>query len=269
VIARCRQEQYYISFDHCDPQHAQAQVEGLATQLGPDGILLIPPLSSSLAVLALLRRLALPVVRIAPADFRDASPCVDMDDTLAARDMTQHLLQLGHRRIAFIEGPAQHPSSAARLAGFRAALRAAGMKPGARAVQQGQFTAESGASAARALLTGAGARPTAIFASNDEMAAGALCVAHELGLRVPEDLSIVGFDDTHIAGMLWPALTTVRQPIHDMGFSATHQLLGLIRSGKATQRTTLSHSIVRRDSAAAPRARPMAERPPPRPPLTV
>jgi LacI family transcriptional regulator len=258
LIARCRQDRYHVAFDGVSADgDAVAAARELTQRLAPDGVILIPPLSDDVALLEELRVLALPVVRIGPSERgSDPAPCVLMDDRAAAMEMTDHLLKLGHRRVGFIQGHPEHVSSAQRLAGFRAALQAHGLTVQKEDMEPGLFTAESGAAATRALLTRGAASShgqyTAIFASNDDMAAGCLAVAHELGLRVPEDLSVAGFDDTYVASMLYPPLTTVRQPIYDMGFDAAHQLLGLMREGDATGCVQLSHRLVERQTVARP-----------------
>lgn len=260
LIARCRQEGYHVAFDSApaQPEDAAVLARGLAQRVAPDGVVLLPPLSDDLALLDAMRSLGLPLVRIAPRGRdEDASPCVLMDDRAAAQEMTEYLLRLGHRRIGFIRGHPDHVASAQRLAGFRAALKAHGVASLRGDVIAGRFTAESGAIAARALLERAVAagrtRLTAIFASNDDMAAGCLAAAHERGIRVPEDLSVAGFDDTYVAAMLYPPLTTLRQPIYDMGFAAAHQLLRLLRDGEATACVQLSHRLVERHTVARPR----------------
>lgn len=261
LIARCRQEGYHVAFDlaPAHPADASTLVRELARSVAPDGVVLLPPLGDDGDVLAALRRLGVPVVRIAPRTRGgDASPCVLMDDRAAAQEMTEYLLRLGHRRIGFIQGHPDHVASAHRLAGFRAGLKAHGLAALRGDVVQGRFTAESGAAAARVLLDGQKARGrkalTAIFASNDDMAAGVLAAAHERGIRVPEQLSVAGFDDTYVAAMLYPPLTTVRQPIYDMGFAGAHQLLQLLREGDTTASLQLSHRIVERRTVGRPAA---------------
>jgi LacI family transcriptional regulator len=145
----------------------------------------------------------------------------------AAQRMAEYLIGLGHRRIGMIKGDPTHPSSEARLLGYTQALKAAGLSAQTGDIAQGLFTFESGVEAARELLDRAD-RPTAIFAQNDDMAAGALMTAHDLGLRVPQDLSIAGFDDSAIARIVWPRLTTVHQPVFDMARSATDQLVAML-----------------------------------------
>jgi LacI family transcriptional regulator len=179
-----------------------------------------------------------------------------MDDQAAARQMTEYLLSLGHRRIAFVQGHDEHIASLQRLAGYRAALRAWSVPELPHLLVQGDFTFEGGQRAASALLDTMEAAPTAIFASNDEMAAGCLAEAHRRRLRVPQELSVAGFDDTWIATMLYPPLTTIRQPIREMGHAATGQLLALIEGLKPPHEVRFAHRLVERQSAGTHQVRP-------------
>src|SRR5262249_43529026 len=148
-------------------------------------------------------------VAVATGGAASEVSCIRIDDRAAAAEMTRYLVGLGHRRIGFIEGHPNQTASHERLAGFREIIEGSA---GAEAVvAQGYFTFASGLEAAETLL-GARPRPTAVFASNDDMAAATISVAHRRGLDVPRDLTVVGFDDTPLAVTLWPPLTTVRQP---------------------------------------------------------
>jgi LacI family transcriptional regulator len=148
-----------------------------------------------------------------------------MDDELAAAEMTDYLVSLGHRRIGFIAGPDDHPSSQLRETGFRASLDRHGISLEPGLLARGNFHFESALRAAEALLS-TSTPPTAIFASNDDMAAGVLAVAYRRGIRIPADLSVVGFDDTPLASVVVPSLTTIYQPIREMAAQATSMLLG-------------------------------------------
>lgn len=161
---------------------------------------------------------------------------------------TQHLLDLGHRRIGFLGGVADTQASLARKHGYLAGLAAAGVAPAEYIVEQGDFTYESGLAAAQQLLERAD-RPTAIFAASDAQAAGVLEAARLLGIKVPDDLSVVGFDDQLVARMTAPRLTTVRQPSEEMGahaVSIAHQLLS--GNPPAVIHTDLATTLVKRDS---------------------
>ena len=253
IVSRCQQEGYYLLMHLSDSDGPRPEVDLIAAIVSnrPDGVLLFPPLCFSTKLLAELRKLKIPVVRVAAAGFPDRSPCVDVDDRAAARQLTDYLIGLGHRHIGFIKGPAEHPVSELRYQGYRAALRAAGLTARGQAVAQGLFSLESGITAARELLR-RDRRPTAIFASNDDMAAGCLIVAREMGISVPSQLSVAGFDDSQLAQMVWPPLTTIRQPIYDIGFTAAHQLFTLIRGGQPPNKSTLSHRLIERATTAPP-----------------
>jgi LacI family transcriptional regulator len=255
VIQRCIDAGYHVAIEVLDASNevAARQLRELVQQLAPDGMLLAPPLSSNARLLEVLQELHIPFVRIAPRNPTGRQPCVAVDDRGGARQMTEYLLSLGHRRIGFVQGPPQHVASAQRLAGHRDALRAGGVAEEPVLIVAGDFTFDGGRRAAAELLGGASAAPTAIFASNDELAAGCLADAHARGLRVPQDLSITGFDDTYVATMLYPPLTTVRQSIREIGRAAAGQLLELLEGKSPPQAVRIPHEVVRRQSAAAPR----------------
>jgi LacI family transcriptional regulator len=253
IVSRCQQEGYYLLMhlsDRDDPQSERDLIAATASHR-PDGILLFPPLCFSGSLLKELHKLRIPVVRVAAADLPDRSPCVDADDRAAARQMTEYLIGLGHRNIGFIKGHPDHPAAELRYQGFREALRAARLSGSARNIAQGLFSMESGVTAGRELLSRK-PRPTAIFASNDDMAAGCLVVAHQAGIQVPSQLSVVGFDDSYLAQMVWPPLTTMRQPIYDIGFTAAQQLFTLIGGGRSPNKLTLSHRLIERATSAPP-----------------
>jgi LacI family transcriptional regulator len=185
---------------------------------------------------------------------------VSIDDFRAAAAMTHHLIALGHQRIGFIIGHPNQTASSRRLEGYRAALADAGIPEAAELVTQGYFTYRSGLDAAERLLR-LDTPPTAIFASNDDMAAAAVAVAHRHNLDVPADLTVVGYDDTGLATTIWPELTTIRQPITEMSRVAVRMLIEEIRRRRADEpaqhpHTLLDFALIRRQSDAAPRRRP-------------
>lgn len=167
---------------------------------------------------------------------------------------TQHLLALGHRRIACISGPAGLVPSEQRIAGWRAALAAAGCDHGDHLVWNGHFTSQGGYDAMHALLGAGATPPTAVFVCNDLMAMGALCAAHERGLRVPESLSIVGFDDIELAAFTSPPLTTVAQPKQRIGTLAVDMLLERIDGQRQDARQVMLQPELRTRSSTAPLA---------------
>jgi LacI family repressor for deo operon, udp, cdd, tsx, nupC, and nupG len=177
-------------------------------------------------------------------------PIVQIDNEAAAAGMVRHLIGLGHRRIAHITGPLDQVIARDRLAGWRSALRAAGLSAAQELVAEGDFRLGSGIAAAKRLL-GLRPRPTAIFASNDESAIGAIQAIHEAGLAVPRDISVAGFDDILFAAASYPPLTTIRQPRHDLGEQAMILLHGLLDGGTdRPTRIVLPTELVQRESTA-------------------
>ncbi|WP_030908219.1 LacI family DNA-binding transcriptional regulator [Streptosporangium amethystogenes] len=164
---------------------------------------------------------------------------------------TRHLLELGHRRIGMIGGPAGMLCSRARIDGYRAALETAGIAVDPSLIGYGDFLVGSGRDLGHALLSAADP-PTAIFAGSDMQAFGVFEAARQRGLRVPKDLSVVGFDDLPLARSAWPPLTTVRQPLQEMAALATRMVLGLDRGGHEPRRVELATDLVVRDSTARP-----------------
>lgn len=186
----------------------------------------------------------------------DAPPCpsVRLDNRAAARAMTEHLLALGHRRIGLIKGPQGSPLTRERIAGYKDALREAGITPVPELLCRGNFTLQAGYDAAGQLLSCA-ERPTAIFCENDEMAIGAIQRIRQSGLRVPEDISVAGFDDIPFAAYCDPPLTTIAQPAEAFGRHAVEMLVAQFEQHPLeTPHLVLPYSLVVRGStAAAPR----------------
>ncbi|UAK23042.1 LacI family DNA-binding transcriptional regulator [Sphingomonas nostoxanthinifaciens] len=241
----------------CEPDHHEGDVVRQLLDSGVDGLLLPPPLCDSPFVRAALAEADAPAVAIATGAVADRLSSVRIDDFKAARVITDHIVTLGHRRIGFIVGNPNQSASQQRLEGYRAALEEHGLPFDPALVSQGLFTYRSGLDATEHLLD-LPHRPTAIFASNDDMAAAAVAMAHRRGLDVPGDLSVCGFDDTALAVTVWPELTTVRQPIAEMSRAAVDMLIAQIRQSRAGQVVDAEHrvldfTLVRRQSDAAPR----------------
>jgi LacI family transcriptional regulator len=215
------------------------------------GVLLLPPISENDGLAALCEQLGCRYVRMGSAMLDTPAHMVASNDREAVRQAVNYLIGLGHRRIGLVTGPQGFRSAFERRSGFAEALAAAGLAFDTQIIAEGTYRFESGLAAGRQLLA-CDAPPTAIFASNDEMAAGVLHAARERGLDVPADLSIVGFDDTAIAAHLWPPLTTVRWPIQDMGKAAAIKLLGG-EQAEAQPALFLSELIIRASTGPAPR----------------
>ena len=224
------------------------------------GVVLPPPLCESAVVRTELSAARLPMVTVAAGRPPADTMCVRIDDYSAAREMTRYLIGLGHERLAFIKGHPNQSASEERWLGFVAALEEAGRDARGEGspvrMEQGFFSFRSGLDAARKLLA-ADPAPTAVFASNDDMAAAVISEAHRRGLDVPRDLTVVGFDDTLIASTIWPELTTIQQPIALMAADAIDMLVAAVRgSRRAAERLhrLLPHTLISRQSAAAPKA---------------
>jgi LacI family transcriptional regulator len=237
-----------------DRQHVDIIAESVA-QYAPDGLILTPPLTDDEALLARLDALNVRYASISPkAQHSRIGAC--LDERNAVREMMAHIVALGHRRIAHIKGHREHGAAEWRLAGYKDGLRAAGIGYDRALVSAGEFSFESGVSAAETLLA-LDDPPTAIFAANDDTAAGVMHTAGVRGLRIPDDLSVFGFDDLPMARQLWPALTTVRQPSRDMGRIAAEQLLLSIRDPAAAGMVQVPYELqLRASTGPVPYRRP-------------
>ena len=199
-------------------------VQRFVSQSRLDGVVLPAPLGDFSEIQRLLNELEIPFARITPKTGAEDDLSVQCHDEQASFDVTQFLIEQGHRRLGFIKGDPIHGATEHRYRGYIRALQVAGIGLRSEFVRDGMFSFESGKTAARALLD-LREPPTAIVASNDDMAAGTIFEARERGLSIPGDLSVVGFDDTPIASHIWPPLTTVRQPIVEMAESVTSLLI--------------------------------------------
>ncbi|TVT24960.1 LacI family transcriptional regulator [Amycolatopsis acidiphila] len=180
-------------------------------------------------------------------------PAVVCDSRKGAREVAAHVLDHGHRRLAIIGGPPALWTAQQRLAGYREALAGAGIDPDSVPVFAGTYRQASGAALAEQALAGpAGSRKTALLCANDLMAIGAIEYCKSAGLRVPEDVSIVGFDDMPISALLTPRLTSVRQPARDMGYRAATALFDLLESKESTVTGQLATTVQLRETVCPP-----------------
>ena len=252
----CREAGYHLLIeliDHEGPQVRQ-EVAALLAALKPDGVILTPPSSDNAVVLELLDKAGTPYVRVGPERAEGLGPRVHMDDVAAAREMTEHLIQLGHKRIGFIVGEPRYGASQARREGYLEAMKAHGLSVAPSWVRQGDFTFQSGLDEAKALLA-LPDRPTAIFASNDDMALGCIAALAESGLMTPGDVSVAGFDDSPSSRFSRPQLTTVRQPVAEMSSVAARLLIAQARNSEPAERPEdilLPFELIHRASTAPP-----------------
>jgi LacI family transcriptional regulator len=260
ALMRARARHYHLVVEQLDvgvsgwEEDLAASVQGLRL----DGAILTPPLCQHPQVLARLEALGLPYVRISPGQEPGRSGLIEIDEAGAARDITRYLIELGHRDIGFVEGIAHHAATPERRKGFLTAMAEAGLAVRDAWMQPGDFTFLGGLHAGEAML-GSDVRPTAIFASNDDMALGLSVAAAKLGLAIPTDVSIAGFDDAPTARIAWPPMTTIRQPVGEMAAAAVDMLVepgyraGPVDAGFARR---LDHALIVRESTSAPKLEP-------------
>lgn len=258
ALDACRQHNFGLLIHPCDnnDENLPNEIEQLVRKSRLDGLILTPPLTDNPALLECLQKYNIDYVSVSAKDeFTEGQsiPNVLCDDEHAAATMTEHLLAMGHQRIGFIAGHPEHNASEKRLVGYRSALAERGINYLPQLVEQGLFDFNSGKACAEKLLDQT-PRPTAIFASNDYMASGVLVVAHNRGIKIPAELSVVGFDDVPIAAQSWPALTTIRQPSQQMVEQAAQFLIAKV-SGKTApnQAPAFRCELIERDSCAPPK----------------
>ena len=229
---------------------------GFAASNGLAGLVLTPPISERDAAIAALVEQRMPYVCVlsTTTDPGGNAPCVYIDDRDAAYAITEHLIHLGHRRIGFLKGGPNHHASSERFDGYRRALGEYGILLQAELVIDGDYVFSDGFRGACRLLS-LDVPPTAIFGSNDEIAAGALAAASSSGLQIPYDISIAGFEDSPFSRHSWPPLTTARQPAELIVERATRLLIAQIRDGKV-ENVRFKPELVVRGSTAPPRRKP-------------
>ena len=226
ALLRCRQRGYHLVVEPLDTLSPTWTIEVLESirTLRIDGAILTPPICDDPALLDLLDKERLPYVRISPRGDPDRSGLVEMDDRAAATRMTEYLIGLGHREIGFIKGDPMHSASLKRFEGFGDAMANAGLSVHLEHIREGDFSFRSGLDLGSEMLC-AEFLPTAIFASNDDMALGVLITAIRLGIAVPDRLSVAGFDDAPTSRAAWPQITTIRQPKPEMAAAAVDILV--------------------------------------------
>jgi LacI family transcriptional regulator len=217
----------------------------------PAGIIFSPPLSDDLALIEAAQDSGVQVVAVSAGEqARNAVSCVGIDERAGGHAIGSHLTSLGHREVAFIKGPPEHRAAALRLDGFYDALRSGGID-GEPWSATGDFTFKSGVEAAERLLR-EGVKVTAIACANDDMAAGVMLALHRAGCDIPGQVSVTGFDDTPMSEIVWPPLTTIRQPIKDLSERAVHVLVENQASG-GVRYDALPFELIVRESTSPPR----------------
>ena len=253
ALKACDAGSYNLVIHPCDhtSENLAQDLVNLVQRSRLDGLILTPPITDIEEVIKTLTEKKINFVSIAPGELKLGQNTVSSNDAEMSCEVTKYLFKQGHTQIGFIAGDPDHGAASKRIDGYKKALKSAGIKFNKDLVYEGDFSFESGVEAGKALLQIEN-RPSAIFASNDYMAAGVLKVAHNLGLKVPEELSIVGFDDAPVSRQIWPSLTTVKQPIETMAKEATKLLIGKIKTPSTKpQSLTLSSTFLLRESTQA------------------
>jgi LacI family transcriptional regulator len=255
VYRACTENQYHLRIDTInsavEPDALKQQLDQILRHSRSDGLVLTPPLTDNPAVLDFLNTHGIRYCRIAPIFDRETSLEVWIDDAAAAADVADHFWNLGHRRFGLVGGPFNHGAARTRREGYIGRLHQ--LDPSIIVSEaDGGFDFEQGIAAGRELLA-ARRYPTAIFAANDDSAAGVMAACRELALDVPGDVSIIGFDDSWVAKSVWPYLTTIHQPISEMAHAATCMLLDRSIGAGDTKTQQLDYRLIARASAGSPR----------------
>jgi len=250
----CQDEEYHLLIHPCKASSKELvnNVAELISHSRLDGLVLTPPLSDFPELINFLLANKTPFVRIGATENLTCSSAVVSNDEQTSFEMTQYLISLGHTAIGFVKGHPQHNSAAERFLGFQRALKSANIKIHEQWVQQGDYTFNSGENCARQILTMA-EKPSAIFCSNDYMAAGVLKVANQLEISVPHQLSVTGFDDAPISRHIWPTISTIQQPVEDMARQATELLIEKLKITDSKYATlSLESRLLKRESTSPP-----------------
>ena len=256
MLEACHANHYNLVLGPLDGagQRTPDTISGLFEHFGPEGVVLIPPLTDDALVLDYLQARGVPFACVSPR-HPETRIGVTMDELAAVSELMAQLIGLGHRRIGHIQGHPAHGACKWRHDAYRDALARAAIPYDPALVVPGEFVFESGVRGGNELLD-LDVPPTAIFAANDDMAAGVIHAATRRGLSIPRDLSVCGFDDTPIARHICPTLTTVRQPTAEMGRLATEQLLHCLHDPESARMVEVRHALVVRESTGpVPRGR--------------
>ena len=247
-MLKCADHGYRMIFELVDTHldHVERELLGAIAALQPDGIILTPPHSDNQQIVAFLAAQNIPFVRIGSQENGAGIP-ISMDDKGSARTATRYLTERGHKRIGFIAGSPDYNLSGWRIDGWQEAMAEAGL-PTAGLLAEGDFSYGSGERAARELL-GAAEPPTAVIASNDQMALATLEVARSLGLRVPDDLSLISFDNTPLVHFTQPPLTAIDQAIAATTSKAVELIISVLkREEQPKTLTVISANLIERGS---------------------
>lgn len=230
ALRACRAAGYELLIHPCGYRNKDVgkELKALIERVRPDGIVLAAPLSNMPKIVRAIQATRTPLVRLSPGKRNGKQFSVVTNDREICAEMTSYLASLGHERIAFIAGHPQHKAVGNRFLGYQDGMERSGLKLSDSLVVAGDNSIRSGEDCAEKLLKRKHP-PTAIFAANDDMAAGVIRVADRLGIKVPEELSVAGCDDIALAQQVYPALTTINQPLSSMAEAAATTLIGSMR----------------------------------------
>ena len=254
ILSACKKQGFELLIHPCDSkaENILEEVTKMVKQSRVAGLVLTPPFSEQPEFVQHMKNLAIDVVRIVSGNVApdNIAPCILIDDHAAAKSITQHLIKLGHEKIAFIAGGSEDGSTIERLTGYKEALINNNIDVNEDLIIDGEYTFESGVNGAKTLLN-AKEKPSAIFACNDEIAAGALFSSRLMGIEIPGQLSIVGFENSPFSRQTWPTLTTADQPTQSIAEDAANLLIAYARKQKVSEQSKhYTPQLVVRDSTA-------------------
>ena len=254
ILSACNEQGFELLIHPCNAksQDLDAELTEMIRRSRVAGLVLTPPFSEMPSVIKTLEKLDVKFARIlsGSGSSDDRSPCVFIDDHQAAFAITEHLIESGHQHIGFLCGDKEHNSSQERLKGYKAALKKHGIRINRSLILQGEYSFESGVNGAKKLLSKTD-KPTAIFASNDEIAAGALFAARLMGIEIPQQLAITGFEDSPFSRQTWPKLTTAQQPTTTIARTAANLLIQATRTqSEQGDNTIFTPELIIRESTS-------------------
>lgn len=258
ALSQCRPNGYELIVHPCDSIQVDLHndIISFIKRTKIDGVILLPPLSQSEELIGKLRAIECHYVRLQSVTSDDGAHMIHFNDREAVGHIADHLVALGHKDIGFIHGPENSQSAVERYEGFRQRLEEHGISLAANRIAKGAYTFQSGVDSAEWLLN-ANRPPSAIFACNDEMAIGVMATAKKMGIQIPGDLTVIGFDDSPQASRVWPALTTVNLHIKEMVSLATQKLLALCNNdleSAASIQSELLPTFIQRQTTAVPKS---------------
>jgi len=236
ILSACKKQGFELLIHPCNSksEHLLEEITNMIRHSRIAGIVLTPPFSEIPEFVQHILALDVDVVRIMSGDVApdELAPCIMVNDHQASMSITQHLIDLGHKDIGFIAGETAHMSTVERLKGYKQALKNNDIAIDERLIIEGKYSFESGVEGAKRLMAG-DKKPTAIFSCNDEIAAGALFSARLMGISIPEQLSITGFENSPFSRQTWPRLTTADQPNPQIAEDAANLLIAKVRKHPA------------------------------------